>query len=587
MALGPAMVAEAGTLQRWSDPRTWGGRVPGRRDVVRVSKKILLDVNARVAGVIITGSGALVFASKRSVTLTSSGNVVVKGKLVMRPRYRRVIHKLRFVGVKESRFRGGHTMDPLPSDVGLWVMDTGRLDAAGSPKLAWTRLTESVPAAATAITLAEDPVGWRVGDFLTITPTQPPTVETFWYAFDTVQIAGISGRTIQLSRATTYDHPAVTVAPGRTYGAEVLNLTRNVRVEGTRKGRAHILVLANQPQEISHVAIRYMGPRKTKRDGTSVPVLGRYPLHFHMQGGLARGTTVTGVVVRDSRNHAFVAHTSNGITYRECIAYRIVEDAYWWDEGEVTSDLLWERCVAANVRKLDGDGDTRCTGFNMGMGKRNAAVGCVAVGLHQKTQASGFKWRRAGVWRFEDCLAHNNAIFGIFAWTNDDPNAHRISRFVGYHNGTGIFHGAYSNSYLYEDGVLCGNRSAIVISALAHEPGLRFERMRCDGAGISDYLIRTEEHKSSAHMPTVISACDFRGYNKAAIGWLAVDPDNPEQFEVLDCSFEGNEFWLASNIHPQSLILVRDPIHGAISLHRVDLEGDLLPEWNARVNPVA
>jgi hypothetical protein len=587
VALGRFDSARAATLARWSDPGTWGGRVPGRKDLVKISKPVLLDVNARVAGVIIGRKGSLVFASKRSVTLRSRGNVVVKGKLTMRPADPGVIHQLQFVQVKESRFKGGHAMDPLPTDVGLWVMDTGRLDVAGSPKLAWTRVVESIPAGASAITLAEDPVGWKAGDVLAITPTQPPTTETFWRSFDVVRVTAIAGRTVQLSRATTYDHPAVTVAPGRTYGAEVLNLTRNVRIQGTRKGRAHIMIQSARPQTISHLAIRHMGPRKVRRDGTTRRVLGRYPLHFHMQGGLARGSLVNGVVVRDAGNHAFVSHTSHGITFRDCIAYSIIEDAYWWDLGEHSNDTLWERCVAADVRKADGKGNTRGAGFNMGLGLRNAALSCVSVGMRPKTQASGFKWREAGVWRFEDCVAHNNAPYGIFAWTNDAPQVHRISRFVGYHNGrAGIFHGAYNNSYLYEDGVLYGNPRAIVIRALSKFPGLRFERMKCDGVGMSDYLVVTVEHTSRSKLPTVMSGCEFRGANQAAIGWLAVDPDTPEQFDIIDCSFEGNEFWFVSDINSNSYIRVQDSVHGAISLQRADKEGEYRPEWNARVTPI-
>jgi hypothetical protein len=575
--------AWAATPARWSDPKTWGGRVPGRGDVAKITKPVLLDVDARVAGVVIGRNGSLVFAPERSVTLRSRGNVVVKGKLVMRPADRRIVHRLRFVGVKESRFKGGHTMDPLPSDVGLWVMGPGRLDLVGSPKRAWTRVAESIPAGATTIKLTEDPVGWRKGDVLSITPTQPPTVEKFWRAFDEARVVSISGRTIGLSRATTYDHPAVTIAPDRRYGAEVLNLTRNVRVEGTATGRSHVMIMSTKPQMIRRVAIQHMGPRKQTLDGSTVKVLGRYPLHFHMQHDLSRRSLVRGVVVRDSGNHAFVPHTSHGITFRDCIAYSIIEDAYWWDPGEITNDLLLERCVAANVWRSDGPHDSRPAGFNMGRGKGNTAVGCVAVGIHPKTQASGFKWRRAGIWRFEDCLAHNNAIYGIFAWTNDDPMVHRITRFAAYHNGAGIYHGAYSNSYLYEDGVLYGNRRAIVIRALAHLPGLRFERMRCDGAGIAEYLIVTVEHKSRSKHATVMSGCVFRGAQKAAIGWLAVDPNNPEQFDIVDCSFEGNEFWLDTNIHPDSYIRVQDPVHGSIALQRADKAGEYRPEWNARV----
>lgn len=521
-----------------------------------------------------------------STTVSVSGNVVVEGILEMRPARPGVVHKLRIVKVNEARFVGGPTMEPLRTDPGVWVVGAGKLDLAGTAKLPWARASAGIPAGATTITLDADPLGWRVGDVVVITPTLPPTDSAFWKAFDRRRVVGIAGRTITLNQPTQYAHPAVEVAPGRVIGAEVLNLSRNVRIQGTRKGRSHIMIMGKKPQSLRYVSIRWMGPRKASSDGSTNGVLGRYPLHFHGRGDLSRGSVVKGVVAQNSGNHAFVPHSSHGIAFRECIAYNIIEDAYWWDPPDPTNDTLFSRCVAADVR-LVHPRETRTAGFNLGMGKENAAVGCVAVGIRPKSQASGFKWRRSGLWRFEDCVAHNNSPNGIFAWTNDDPKVHRITRFLGYHNGTGIMHGAYGNSYLYEDSILYGNRSsAISIKAVAHAPGLRFERILCDGASISDYLVRTVEHKLRAGRPTEIIACTFRGARKAAIGWVAIDPDTKELFNVIDCLFDGNEFWLDSQIHPDSYIRVQDALHGTISLQRADKSGDFWPEWNASVNAI-
>ena len=70
-----------------------------------------------------------------------------------------------------------------------------------------------------------------------------------------------------------------------------------------------------------------MGPRQ----GDDEEVLGRYAIHFHADEGGSRGSVVDGVAVYDSTGHAFAAHLSDGVTFRECVAHDLVDDAFWWD----------------------------------------------------------------------------------------------------------------------------------------------------------------------------------------------------------------------------------------------------------------
>ena len=159
-----------------------------------------------------------------------------------------------------------------------------------------------------------------------------------------------------MSAATQYAHPAITVSDGVVHTCEVLNLTRNVRLEGTSSGRSHVWISSTVPQTISFISSRYMGPRRfDPTTGFTVPVVGRYGLHWHMNGDASRGTVVTGAVVRDGGNHAFVPHMSNGITLQDCISHNTFEDAFWYDPSSsqtdilMSNDLVWDRCVASLV----------------------------------------------------------------------------------------------------------------------------------------------------------------------------------------------------------------------------------------------
>jgi len=585
----------------WSDPKSWPDGVPGEGDVAKISKTIVLDQDARVAGVEVGPEGRLVFDPAAGRQLESTGNVVVKGQLVMQPASAAVEHRLTFTGVRESRFAGGG-MDVKDSDVGLWVMDRGTLDLKGASKLSWTRAAGALAAGTTRITLQQDPTGWRKDDELVVTPTAAPTdpdSDDSTKAYDTATVAAVRGRTVTLSRPLRVPHPAVTVDKGRTFAAEVLNLTRNVTLEGTPGGRAHVFVRAAGKQSLAGVAIRHMGPRQPAEE-SDAPVVGRYPLHFHMAGDGSRGSVVSDVVVRDSGGHAFVTHLSNGVTYRGCISHDTMEDAYWWDppteenpEPPPTDDVVYDRCVASLVRHEPEFRGYRLAGFLLGAGSGNVVKDSVAVGVRGSADACGFIWPEGseGIWTFHDNLAHNNTEHGIFTWQNTGKT-HLIERFVGYHNvGAGISHGAYNNGYEYRTSVLYGNAYAALAvhaqSSIDPARQLRFEDIVADGAGLSDYLVRTEQHNGAKpELPTRYANITFRGARKAAFAWLEEGKDGesaPDVSAVIDCAFSGNEFWMDSEFTPGSRIEVRDRTRGSLVLQPRSETGQLQARWNVLV----
>ena len=160
----------------------------------------------------------------------------------------------------------------MPGDVGLWVRD-GQFDLQGTPKTAWTRLAGGISQRRrAAIMLEAAPVGWSAGDEISIVPTEAPSVgDRSWEDFDLRTLtARCRAPRVTLNSATTRAHPMV----NSQWRAEVLNLTRNVRIEGSGNGnanagganhRAHIWIRSDKPQMINYVAIRYMGPRKIWR----------------------------------------------------------------------------------------------------------------------------------------------------------------------------------------------------------------------------------------------------------------------------------------------------------------------------------
>jgi G8 domain-containing protein len=515
----------------WSDPGTWGGRVPGPEDEVTVAGgwTVTVDGDARAASVHVAEGGTLAFAQDRSAGLELGGNLVVEGTLRMVAPDPRVQQTIRFVGVDEGAVRGGGH-EVLDSDVGLWAHHHGQLDIRGAAKTSWSRTT-GAKAGDRRLTLEAPPVGWRAGDELVVVPSLPPTSDDFSTAFDQAKVRSVEGAEVGIDRPLAYDHPA----PGGLH-PEVLNLTRNVRIGGTPDGHAHLMSMAEHKQIVDYAELRYVGvPGKQ----------GRYGLHFHEAGDGSRGSQVVGTVVRDAGNHAFVAHASHGVQFRQTISYNTQGDAYWWDPGPDTNDVVYDWAVAAKVTAPeDADAATRfrLTGFRLMQGRGDAVRNSVAVGVQGEVSSAGFHWpeevNSRGDWTFQGNVGHNNLLNGAFSWQNDSL-PHDVVNSVFYHNGEyGIDHGAYLNTYHFSGVTLYGNGQAgLNLRAGSRESsggrGLHFDDLLFDGAGISEHGIVADEHTLPPEDgATTFSRTELRGSTGAEV---AMGPaDVPYAIDLTD-----------------------------------------------------
>jgi hypothetical protein len=448
------------------------------------------------------------FDPNTDTTVTVSGNVIVEGTLEMKPASGDVEHLLRFEDVDESAFVGGGR-DPVESDVGLWVTGDGRLLLEGEEKTAWA--------------YEYDPA-WE-GDEVVAAPNRPGEYEEF--------------------------QPVTSTPPANPLGyqTELLDLTRNVRIEGTPEGYTHVFIRSTQPQTIRYAALRWVAPELGETDAT-----GRYGIHFHMTGDGSRGSLVEGVVIRDTGNHAFVAHASHGVTFRNTIAYHVANEAYWWDEppdseGEDynpvndTNDLIWDHAVAAGVRLGEGGNKFRLAAFFLGNGENVSVTDSVAVGVQGEAgiEHSGFIWPEAAgaVWTFRDNTAHNNEADGIFTWQNNDLR-HDVDDFTAYYNaGAGVDHGAYENSYQYTRLTLLENGIAVLSHALGEASEGADTQVWTDIRTDGGTLLITE-HATPTETPVRFVGCDF--------GTVIVaddEGDEPSDYDFIECGLEPDDFDLS------------------------------------------
>ena len=517
---GALAVAGAGLVGACTSDEGQGpGKPPQPQALnVRDMEVTRLSGQRRATTVEVGPQAVLEFDPDVSTTLTLTGNMIVQGVLRMRPSRPDVVHRLRFVDVDESAFQGD-SMGPLDSDVGLWVMGQGALDLRGTPRAGWQRHGWHP--------------SWRPEDEVVSAPQDAGDFSTY-RAFGPADSV-----------------PSVVGPDGVEYRTEVLNLTRNVIIEGAPHARAHVFIQSQAAQSVRYVLLQWLGPRKpfrgqptfhhssrppgklgefgdaeypggafsTARFPRTEPVIGRYPLHFHHCEDGSRGSVVEGCVVRSS-SRAFVPHSSHGITMRDCIAFDVINDAYWWDEGHPTDDLVWDHCAVFGAR-YDPVTAGEPAGFMLGQGQRMAIRDCVAVGVHGGGAGdAGIVWPAFAnftddnVWEATDLVAHNNYGAGVYVWQDDD-NHHVVARLVCYRNGAeGLVHGARRNTYRYEDLVLFDNRG----------PDLRHQALNRDDPGLDQYQ---SWHRLRA--PYVVLDTHSQGsdraieFHSAAIDRLVID----------------------------------------------------------------
>ncbi len=398
---------------------------------------------------------------------------------------------------------------PAVNDKGLWFMGAAVADLRGTPKLGWGRASASLAVGDTQVTVlnsvtgaAADLTGWVAGDEIVFSPT-----DYSYYKSEVRTISSISGGNIvhfashgagdshvaatpidanknantEVADATPglfYDHPLVTVKAGLSFGCEVGNLTRNVRIEGTPpvgtvNHRTHFMFHNTVPvaQTPSYIQLRYMGPREPAvlGEGLERKIVGRWPFHFHKEGNNSRGSVVQSCVVRDSGSHAYVQHAAHGVSIVDCISYHNLEISFWWDanaDSDNSDDVLWDHCM---VGWQDWK-DLRNMGFGFLLSSTVGPVGeailrdCCAWGIRGGDQSGGAGWNTgipvATVWDTQGVnVFHNSHYQGFGSWINAPVHRSDHFDFVLYRNGlSGLFpDGAYSTNLSYERTILFEN----------------------------------------------------------------------------------------------------------------------------------
>jgi G8 domain len=337
----------------WSNPATWGGRVPQLGEKVRIpaGKRVVLDVSPpRLAGLSIEGQ--LSVAPGADLRLTAD-HIMVMG----------VGAELR-AGTATAPFSGKLNIvlsgtDPSIDLMGhgtkvLMTHDGGTLALYGMRKRGYSRLAASITAGNNRLTLADDPTGWKVGDQIAVAPTDFEPLQA-----EKRRIIAIQRRTVFVD--APFNHAHWGRAPELQGGllldmrAHVANLTRNIRISsidnesrllpgfdpdardasGQQNGRGkrvapgrfggHMAFMHDSFAQLDSVEITELGQQG---------VLGRYPAHWHLQGQASTG----GNFMRHSSLHGsfqrgVVLHQTHGVKIEDNVLFDILGHAVYLEDG--------------------------------------------------------------------------------------------------------------------------------------------------------------------------------------------------------------------------------------------------------------
>lgn len=328
--------------ERWSNPATWNGTMPGiGQDVlIPAGKTVLLDVNTPGLGELVI-DGTLIFEDK-NVALTSE-SILVKGLLQIGtaevPFQNRATITL--TGPKvEGSFMGSRFL-------GTYSGGSLELHGASANKLSWGQLEGSLAIGATSLQLDQLPTGWAVGDKIAIAPSgyEP-------YEAEEVTITAINGTNISFTPALQHEHfGEIQEYDGKILDerAEVALLTRNIIIQGAEDSRdirfgGHIMIMQGSgPVHIEGVEFTRMG---------QPGIEARYNLHWHLAGD-REGDYVKNSSVHHSLQRGVVLHQTDNVLVENVVAFNIQNHAFIPAEDGNEINNTFRNNLAMLVRKPD------------------------------------------------------------------------------------------------------------------------------------------------------------------------------------------------------------------------------------------
>lgn len=311
----PLILRLSKTVGLWSDPATWGGRVPqaGQSVIIPFGKRVLLDVTPPpLKGLEIHGS--LIF-DDQDLELTANWIIIFGELRIGSPLWP---HRNSAIITLTGRVPQDH-VEGLGTKF-LAVMSSGALELHSEWRPGWIKLNSTAEVGSENLILAQTP-NWRAGDQIVIAPNSTDEIDA-----EERTIMGVRGNLITLNRPLKRRHwGALEVAPGQTVDerAEVGLLTRNVLLRGENAHAASfggsLLLMSGAQVHVDGLEATGLGQRGR---------VDRYPVQCFA------GAEMFGAYLKNSSLHHNFLHNvdlqrTRGFQLKNNVIYDVLEDAYF------------------------------------------------------------------------------------------------------------------------------------------------------------------------------------------------------------------------------------------------------------------
>ncbi|AGY56722.1 G8 domain-containing protein [Gloeobacter kilaueensis] len=340
----------------WTDTKVWGGSLPASGDnvVIPSSRSVTYNSNSQINLHTLSVFGSLKFSTQSStylgVGLLKIGDnaTVDKTASCNGSEPTKATSGSLNIGLPGAPLPAGVTAtiklvaysDFSSSDAPGIIVCGGRLDLHGQPlKKTWTRLSGNAVVGNTKVTVVDDISDWKVGDSIIVVgvnngksgfASDPSSLRYGGTTTEQRTISAISGKTITLSSALSYDHSGLS-----GYYPEVANLTRNIVVQSadtsSTAARGHTMYHAYSSGSIEYARFDGLG-----KEGN----IGRYPIHLHMVNDTMRGFYITGNAVTNGGFKFITIHDTDYALVRDNVGYKTNAAGFFLEDGSEVYNLL-------------------------------------------------------------------------------------------------------------------------------------------------------------------------------------------------------------------------------------------------------
>lgn len=437
--------------------------------------------------------GTLELDPRTSVTITTTKNIIVTGKLISHPNPG-VNHLINFVKIDESKFVGGGDT-VLDSDIGLWVTGAGQLDLQGS--------------------------------YISLGSDYDPESKTFVNDI-TEAMAGYQPNLRIEGTATGQSHIFIKSSKPQTF-KNVQFRYMGPRKDTTGDGIKEI-VLGRYACHFHHCE---EGSRGSIIEGCIARDCNSHCFVPHGSHGITmRSNFVTKVL--EAPFWYDPGHKTNDLI---------------WEHNTVINVGFIPRAADQDTGGPQGG----VNGFLLGFGDGNICRGNVVVGTTGDYRAAGaYNWPElrddndaskdlTSSWLFEDNIAID-CPSGDEVWQNSE-HYHIITGSVYINCDVPFYHGAYSNDYARYNCRYIGGTSE-VWAASDSTRRILFVNCTFDAQG-ADYCVVINEGPGVGALPIMFRNCRFLNFGKKAI--LNQNPGaGVKHVDVVDCGLPATAYQVSS-----------------------------------------